>query len=111
MRSPPSDWMAVFDRARERERELGKPAFALDRLAWQWTCGEWARWHRSRAAAGVCAGCGAPLGKRAAQKMLGGDAIHESADCLRLFADKWQDEAERALMALGLERPDPVGEA
>jgi hypothetical protein len=111
-RSPPTDWRAVFEQAREQYSGFGNPPFALNRLAWQWTCGEWWRWQGTPVApTGICAGCGEPIGSSRVIELLHGDAIHGRDDCLRRYGAKWRAEADTALRALGLERPEPVGDA
>jgi hypothetical protein len=89
---------------------VGGRAFAdAQRLAFNQLEVEWHRehrGHRGHVPRSHCAGCGQPIGSRAAFDLGDGNRTHlDRLQCLILYGDRWRDEAKRALIAMGLRPP------
>jgi hypothetical protein len=85
----------------------GYPRSEAELLAWRELECRWHLAHCPPAAAGICAGCGQPLGGVAVVVMIDGNRVHDRAGhaCLITYGERWRDAATRALIALGLQPP------
>jgi hypothetical protein len=100
-----ADWRA---RHREALAYWGAlhPTEEAERLAWGELEDRWHRLHGVRAPKWQCAGCGEPIGGRAALDLADGNRVHlDKLDCLLAFGERWRHEATDGLRALGLNPP------
>jgi hypothetical protein len=66
----------------------------------------WHRLHGVRAPKWQCAGCGEPIGRRAALDLADGNRVHlDKLDCLLAFGERWRQAATAGLQALELNPP------
>ena len=83
---------------------------AAKRLAWGDAENDWHDLHGQRWPSWQCAGCHALLGGSQALNLPDGNRVHfEPIDCLIRFGKRWRGDARKALVAFGLEPPDPDG--
>jgi len=102
--------MARFyqERTEAREYDVGHSRSEAERLAWGETQ---LRWHAERgkkAPPGICAGCQRDLKDIEPSIELGdGTRVHLRHDhgCLIKHGQRWRSAADRALIAIGLEKP------
>jgi hypothetical protein len=103
--------LAAEWRARHREALANWSAFRPIKeaagLAWGELEDRWHKLHGARTPAWQCAGCGEPVGGRAALRLADGNRVHvaDSLDCLFAFGERWRREATSGLRALGLDPP------
>jgi len=109
----PSDrgWWCDFyeERTAHREFDGARPRADAERLAWgdaQW---RWHKAHGERVSRELCAGCRRPVGPEPALDLIDGNRVHDHAgnDCLIRHGERWRGAAIRALVAMGLQPPEP----
>ena len=107
----PAWWHRQFVvRTIDRELRGARSRDDAARLAWgELEC----RWHRLFGAhmpEGQCAGCGEPIGGRAALSMGEGNRAHlddaHGLECVIAYGKRWRGVATAALQAMGLVPPD-----
>jgi hypothetical protein len=80
-------------------------------LAWGDLENEWHHQYGKRWPTWQCAGCEKPIGGLAAVELPDGNRVHfDPIDCLIRFGKRWRGDASKALVAFGLESPDPDGD-
>jgi hypothetical protein len=82
------------------------PTAEAAQLAWGELLSRWHRLSGTRAPEWQCAGCGEPIGGRAALALADGNRVHlDKLDCLLSFGERWRNEATAGMRALGLDPP------
>jgi hypothetical protein len=82
-----------------------RPIDEARRIAWGELEDRWHRLHSARKPEWQCAGCGEPIGGRAAPRLADGCHVHPANSCLLAYGERWRAEARAALTALGLDPP------
>jgi hypothetical protein len=83
-----------------------RTAEAAALLAWSELEDRWHRLYGERAPEWQCAGCGKPMGARAALTLTDGNRVHfDQLYCILAFGGRWRREAAAGLRALGLVAP------
>jgi hypothetical protein len=104
-----TDWRARHRAALAHWSAL-RPIDEAAGLAWGELENRWHKLHGARAPEWQCAGCGEPIGGRAALGLTDGNRVHfaDSLDCLFSFGKRWRQEATAGLRALGLNPPADI---
>ncbi len=101
----PAEWRARHAEARAYWRAFHPTAEAAD-LAWGEMQCRWHRLHGEPVEAGLCTGCGLPLGEGEVLRLGDGTAVHFGTfDCLFRYGRRWRATATAALVAMGLTPP------
>jgi len=105
-----ADWQARHREALAYWRAL-HPADEAERLVWGELENRWHRLHGARAPEWQCAGCGEPIGGLPALNFAVGGRVHlDNLGCLLAFGERWRNEADVGLRALGLHPPSTSGQ-
>jgi hypothetical protein len=107
-------WRRIYrERAAIRQYDYGYPREDAELLAWRELECRWHLAHSQPAAAGVCAGCGQPMGDQSVILMIDGNRVHDRDGhaCLIRYGERWRSTAAKALIALGLRPPGALGAA
>jgi hypothetical protein len=105
----PTWWRDEFEeRAAHWEFGGNRSREEAEALAWGELENRWNIEHGERVSRGVCAGCRRPIGEAPALDLIDGNRVHDTAGhgCLIQYGDRWRGAATRALMEMGLVRPE-----
>jgi hypothetical protein len=105
-----TSWQSQFE-VRTIERQVGgaRSRPEAEQLAWGDLQCRWHRLHRDLIPEWRCAGCGQPIGARAALTLGDHSRVHldtAGLDCVLAYGRRWRAAATRALVDMGLRAPE-----